>query len=256
MPARRRAADRHEARRACTAAPHRRPRHRPVHAALRRPAHRHLRRLRRRQIDAARDARARAGFDTVVVALVGERGREVREFLEDALGDDRGQAPSPSSRPATRAPMMRRLAPHTAMAIAEYFRDRGESRAADRRFGHPLRPCGARRRACGRRAGGGARLSRRASSPICRSCSSAPGPGAKAAGSITGIFSVLVDGDDHNDPVADSIRGTLDGHVVLDRAIADQGRYPAVNVLGSISRLAASRLDAGAARARDAAARA
>ena len=64
------------------------------------------------------------------------------------------------------------------------------------------------------------------------------GPGAEGSGSITGIFSVLVDGDDHNDPVADAIRGTLDGHIVLDRAIADQGRYPAVNVLSSISRLA------------------
>ena len=64
------------------------------------------------------------------------------------------------------------------------------------------------------------------------------GPGAEGAGTITGIFAVLVDGDDHNDPVADAIRGTLDGHVVLDRAIADQGRYPAVNVLASISRLA------------------
>ena len=64
------------------------------------------------------------------------------------------------------------------------------------------------------------------------------GPGPDGVGSITGIFSVLVDGDDHNDPVADSIRGTLDGHIVLDRAIADQGRYPAVNVLTSVSRLA------------------
>ena len=58
-----------------------------------------------------------------------------------------------------------------------------------------------------------------------------------ADGSITGVFAVLVDGDDHNDPVADNTRGTLDGHIVLDRAIADQGRYPAVNVLASISRL-------------------
>ncbi|MGA3303501.1 MAG: flagellum-specific ATP synthase FliI, partial [Methylovirgula sp.] len=64
------------------------------------------------------------------------------------------------------------------------------------------------------------------------------GPGTQGSGSITGIFSVLVDGDDHNDPVADNIRGTLDGHIVLDRAIADQGRFPAVNILTSISRLA------------------
>jgi flagellum-specific ATP synthase len=64
------------------------------------------------------------------------------------------------------------------------------------------------------------------------------GPGEEGSGAITGIFSVLVDGDDHNDPVADSIRGTLDGHIVLDRAIADQARYPAVNVLASVSRLA------------------
>lgn len=64
------------------------------------------------------------------------------------------------------------------------------------------------------------------------------GPGIEGGGTISGIFSVLVDGDDHNDPVADSIRGTLDGHIVLDRAIADQGRYPAISLLGSISRLA------------------
>jgi flagellum-specific ATP synthase len=64
------------------------------------------------------------------------------------------------------------------------------------------------------------------------------GPGPEGSGKITGIFSVLVDGDDHNDPVADAIRGTLDGHIVLDRAIAEAGRYPAVNILASVSRLA------------------
>jgi flagellum-specific ATP synthase len=64
------------------------------------------------------------------------------------------------------------------------------------------------------------------------------GPGEEGSSSITGIFSVLVDGDDHNDPVADAIRGALDGHIVLDRAIADEGRYPAVNILASVSRLA------------------
>ena len=76
------------------------------------------------------------------------------------------------------------------------------------------------------------------------------GPGEIGGGCITGVFSVLVDGDDHNDPVADDIRGTLDGHIVLDRAIADQGRYPAVNVLCSVSRLAHNVWKPGTARAR------
>jgi flagellum-specific ATP synthase len=62
------------------------------------------------------------------------------------------------------------------------------------------------------------------------------GPGLEGSGSITGMFTVLVDGDDHNEPVADAVRGILDGHIVLDRAIADRGRYPAVNVLRSVSR--------------------
>jgi flagellum-specific ATP synthase len=73
---------------------------------------------------------------------------------------------------------------------------------------------------------------RRACSAICS------GPGEEGKGAITGIFAVLVEGDDYNEPIADTIRGTLDGHIVLDRAIADQGRYPAVSVLGSVSRLA------------------
>ena len=108
---------------------------------------------------------------------------------------------------------------------------------ADRRFGHPLRPRRPRRRAGGRRAGGRPRL---CAERFQRSAAAARarGTGRRRVGSITGVFSVLVDGDDHNDPVADSIRGTLDGHIVLDRAIADQGRYPAVNILSSMSRLA------------------
>ncbi len=133
--------------------------------------------------------------------------------------------------------MMRRLALPSALAIAEYFRDRGEQvlLIADSvtRYAHAARDVAM--------AAGEPAVSRGYTpsvfSDLPRTLERA-GPGVEGAGSITGIFAVLVDGDDHNDPVADAIRGTLDGHVVLDRAIADQGRYPAVNVLASISRLA------------------
>ena len=193
-------------------------------------------------------------FDTVVIALVGERGREVREFLDDTLGDNRASAIAVVST-GDESPMMRRLAPKTAMTVAEYFRDRGDSVLlivdSVTRFAHAARDVAL--------AAGEPAVARGYApsvfSDLPRLLERA-GPGDDGSGSITGVFSVLVDGDDHNDPVADNIRGTLDGHIVLDRAIADQGRYPAVNILSSISRLAAAALDAGAARAGDAPARA
>jgi len=176
------------------------------------------------------------GFDTVVVALVGERGREVREFIEDVLAQERERAVVIIAT-GDESPMMRRMAPKTAMSVAEHFRDLGENVLlivdSVTRFAHAARDAAL---AAGE-------------PPVARGyppsvLSDLPklleraGPGEEGQGSITGVFSVLVDGDDHNDPVADSLRGTLDGHVVLDRAIADLGRFPAVNVLGSISRLA------------------
>jgi flagellum-specific ATP synthase len=175
-------------------------------------------------------------FDTVVIALVGERGREVREFLDDALAANRRAAIAVVST-GDESPMLRRLAPKTAMTIAEYFRDRGDSVLliidSVTRFAHAARDVAL--------AAGEPAVARGYApsvfSELPRLLERA-GPGAEGAGSITGFFSVLVDGDDHNDPVADSIRGTLDGHIVLDRSIADQGRYPAVNILSSISRLA------------------
>jgi flagellum-specific ATP synthase len=175
-------------------------------------------------------------FDTVVIALVGERGREVREFLDDALGVHRGNAIAVIST-GDESPMMRRLAPRTAMTIAEYFRDRGDAVLlildSVTRFAHAARDVAL--------AAGEPAVARGYApsvfSDLPRLLERA-GPGEEGSGSITGVFSVLVDGDDHNDPVADNIRGTLDGHIVLDRAIADQGRYPAVNILTSISRLA------------------
>ena len=182
-------------------------------------------------------ARSR-GFNTAVIALVGERGREVRDFLEDALKQERKHAVTVVAT-GDESPMMRRLAPKTAMCIAEYFRDRGENVLlivdSVTRFAHAARDVAL--------AAGEPPVSRGYTPSVFSELPKfleRAGPGEEGAGSITGVFSVLVDGDDHNDPVADNIRGTLDGHIVLERAIADQGRFPAVNVLTSISRLAKS----------------
>jgi flagellum-specific ATP synthase len=176
------------------------------------------------------------GFDTVVLALVGERGREVREFLEDALLQNRSRAVTVVST-GDESPMMRRLAPKTALSIAESFRDVGENVLlivdSVTRFAHATREVAL--------AAGEAPVARGYTPSVFSELPKLlerAGPGEEGMGSITGVFSVLVDGDDHNDPIADSIRGTLDGHIVLERAIADQGRYPAVNVLTSVSRLA------------------
>ncbi|WP_367718181.1 flagellar protein export ATPase FliI [Nitratireductor sp. GISD-1A_MAKvit] len=176
-------------------------------------------------------------FDTVVIALVGERGREVREFLEDTIGPQ-GMAKSVAVvATSDESAMMRRRAPDTAMNIAEYFRDRGDRVLlivdSITRFAHALREVAI---------GAG-------EPPVARGYPASvftelprllerAGPGETGRGSITAILSVLIDGDDHNDPVADAVRGILDGHVVLDRAIAEQGRFPPVNPLASISRLA------------------
>jgi len=175
-------------------------------------------------------------IDTVVIALVGERGREVREFLDDTLGENRSSAVAIVST-GDESPMMRRLAPKTAMAVAEYFRDQGESVLlivdSVTRFAHAARDVAL--------AAGEPAVARGYApsvfSDLPRLLERA-GPGVEGSGSITGVFSVLVDGDDHNDPVADAVRGTLDGHIVLDRAIADERRYPAVNILSSVSRMA------------------
>lgn len=176
------------------------------------------------------------GFDTTVVALVGERGREVREFLEDSLAENRAGAVTIVAT-ADESATLRRLAPKTATAIAEHLRDRGENVLlivdSVTRFAHAARDVAlaAEEPAVAR----GYPPSVFGDLPKLLERS---GPGADGKGSITGIYSVLVDADDHNDPVADAIRGTLDGHIVLDRAIADRGRYPAVDVSRSISRLA------------------
>ncbi|WP_373502805.1 flagellar protein export ATPase FliI [Aestuariivirga sp.] len=179
-------------------------------------------------------ARAPA-FDSVIVSLVGERGREVREFVELTMGE---AARSAITVVATgdESAMMRRLAPQFATALAEYFRDQGQNvlliMDSVTRYAHACREVA---------------LSA-GEPPVARGYppsvfSHLPqlleraGPGAEGSGTITGIYAVLVDGDDHNDPVADAVRGTLDGHIVLERSIAEQGRFPAINLLSSLSRL-------------------
>ena len=175
------------------------------------------------------------GFDSCVIALVGERGREVREFMEDVLGMGRARSIAVIAT-GDESPMMRRLAPKTALSIAEHLRDQGESVLlivdSMTRFAHAAREVAL--------AAGEPPVARGYTPSVFSDLPKLlerAGPGEEGSGTITGFFSVLVDGDDHNDPVADSIRATLDGHIVLDRAIADQARYPAVNVLASVSRL-------------------
>jgi flagellum-specific ATP synthase len=176
------------------------------------------------------------GFDTIVIGLVGERGREVREFVEDILHEERARAIAVVAT-GDESAMMRRLAPKTAMCIAEHFRDLGQNVLliidSVTRFAHAARDVAL--------AAGEPPVARGYPPSVMNDLPKLlerAGPGEDGKGSITGVFSVLVDGDDQNDPIADTLRGTLDGHVVLDRAIADQGRYPAISVLGSISRLA------------------
>jgi flagellum-specific ATP synthase len=176
------------------------------------------------------------GFDTVVVCLVGERGREVREFVEDILAASLSRAVVVVAT-GDESPMTRRLAPKTAMTIAEHFRDRGDDVLlvidSITRYAHALREVAL--------AGGEPPVARGYAPSVFTDLPrllERAGPGQGSQGTITGLFSVLVDGDDHNEPVADTVRGILDGHIVLNREVASRGQFPAVDVLQSISRLA------------------
>ncbi|MCJ8520864.1 flagellum-specific ATP synthase [Pseudorhizobium tarimense] len=180
---------------------------------------------------------ARAGaFDKVVIALVGERGREVREFIEDTLGDNMAKSIAVVAT-SDESPMLRKMAPLVAITIAEHFRDQGDNVLfiADSitRFAHAIREVAV--------ASGEPPIARGYPASVFTELPrllERAGPGAEGAGTVTAIISILVDGDNHNDPIADSTRGILDGHLVLDRSLAEEGRYPPINPLASISRLA------------------
>ncbi len=182
-----------------------------------------------------------AGCDVVVVALVGERGREVREFIEDALGGEGMARAVVVVATSDTPPVMRREAAYAAMTIAEYFRDQGKHvlllMDSLTRFCLALREMRLSAGELPARGGYPPGVFAELPQLLERAGPGIPGKDG-IAGQITGIFTVLVEGDDITEPVADAARGLLDGHILLDRAIAEQGRYPAVDVLRSLSRTA------------------
>jgi flagellum-specific ATP synthase len=177
--------------------------------------------------------------DVIVVGLIGERGREVKEFIEDILGVDGLARSVVVAAPADAPPLSRLQGAHYATAVAEYFRDRGQhvlllmdsltryamaQREIALAIGEPPATkgyppsCFAKLPQLVERSGNG-------------------GPG---QGSITAFYTVLSEGDDQQDPIADAARGILDGHIVLSRELAESGHYPAIDIEKSISRVMAS----------------
>ena len=174
--------------------------------------------------------------DVVVVGLVGERGREVKEFIHDILGEEERAKSVVVAAPADTSPLMRLKGCETAVTIAEYFRDKGlnvlllidsltryamAQREIALAVGEPPATKGyppsvfARLPALVERAGNGS----------------------EEQGSITAFYTVLTEGDDLQDPIADAARAILDGHIVLSRDLADSGHYPAIDIEASISRV-------------------
>lgn len=170
-----------------------------------------------------------------VIALIGERGREVREFIEDDLGPQGLARSVVVAATADRPPLERMRGALVATAVAEFFRDRGHdvmlimdsvtrycmsAREVGLAIGEPPTTRGYTPSVFARLSG----LLERAGQ-------------ASSKGSITGIYAVLVEGDDLTEPVADSVRSIVDGHIVLARELAERGHYPAIDVLASVSRL-------------------
>ncbi|WP_410218792.1 FliI/YscN family ATPase [Paracoccus sp. (in: a-proteobacteria)] len=173
--------------------------------------------------------------DVVVIAMIGERGRELREFVEKTLGPEGMKRAVIVAATSDRSPLIRRRCAWAAMTIAEHFRDQGRHVLflADSitRFAEAHREIAL---------AAGEPPSYRGFPPsvsnLIMALAERSGPGPEGTGDITGIFSVLVAGSDMEEPVADILRGTLDGHVVLERTIAERGRFPAIDVVRSVSR--------------------
>lgn len=173
--------------------------------------------------------------DLCVIALVGERGREVREFVESVLGPEGLARSIVVVATADRSPLIRRRCAWTAMSIAEHFRDKG---AQVLFFADSVTRFAEAHREIAQAGGeeGSVRGYPASTAQLVMSLAERAGPGPEVAGDITAIFSVLVAASDMDEPVADILRGVLDGHVVMEREIAERGRYPAINLLRSVSR--------------------
>ncbi|MEM1362036.1 MAG: FliI/YscN family ATPase [Pseudomonadota bacterium] len=173
--------------------------------------------------------------DVVVLALVGERGRELRDFIETVLGPEGLARTVIVTETSDKSPLERSRAALTAMCVAEFFRDKG--RQVLLLVDSVTRHAEAYREL---RLSLGEPASFRGYPPSLAhrlmSLAERAGPGTAETGDITAVFSVLVQGDDMQEPVADVLRGVLDGHTVLDRRIAERGRFPAVDLLRSVSR--------------------
>jgi flagellum-specific ATP synthase len=172
--------------------------------------------------------------DLTIVALVGERGREVREFLEDALGEEGRRRSVVVVSTSDQSPLLRIRCALTAHAIAEYFCARGKNVLlvldSITRFAMAQREVGL--------AAGEPPTSKGYTPSVFRMLAQlVERAGNMGTGSITAFYSVLMEGDDQMDPIVDSVRSLLDGHIMLDRRMTSQGHFPAVNILDSLSRL-------------------